>query len=147
MFNSILVVCIGNICRSPAGERFLHTGLPGKTVASAGLGALVGHGADADAAEAAAAHGVSLDNHSARQFTPELAGKYDLILVMEPDHRTEIIRQAPHLSGKTMLFDQWSGARGIADPYRKSPEFHAHVMTEIARAADAWIAKLNRTTQ
>ncbi|PPK21650.1 protein tyrosine phosphatase, partial [Klebsiella pneumoniae] len=41
MFNSLLVVCTGNICRSPIGERYLQKLLPNKIVASAGTGALV----------------------------------------------------------------------------------------------------------
>ncbi|MCP3702667.1 MAG: low molecular weight phosphotyrosine protein phosphatase, partial [Alteromonas sp.] len=33
MFNKILVVCVGNICRSPIGERYLQKLLPNKEVA------------------------------------------------------------------------------------------------------------------
>ncbi|WP_111467678.1 hypothetical protein [Cereibacter changlensis] len=40
------MVCVGNICRSPVGERLLAAELEGVTVGSAGLGALVGHPAD-----------------------------------------------------------------------------------------------------
>ncbi len=39
MFNKILVVCVGNICRSPTGERVLQKLLPNKEVASAGIAA------------------------------------------------------------------------------------------------------------
>ena len=42
MFNKILVVCVGNICRSPTAERLLKNYQPALTVDSAGLGALVG---------------------------------------------------------------------------------------------------------
>ncbi|MEW3493211.1 low molecular weight phosphotyrosine protein phosphatase, partial [Pseudomonas aeruginosa] len=44
MFNKILVVCVGNICRSPTAERLLKNYQPALTVDSAGLGALVGKG-------------------------------------------------------------------------------------------------------
>lgn len=40
-FNSILVVCTGNICRSPIGERLLRKRLPGVKVKSAGVHGLV----------------------------------------------------------------------------------------------------------
>ena len=50
MFNKILVVCVGNICRSPTAERLLRRHLPAVTVESAGLGALVGKAADERAA-------------------------------------------------------------------------------------------------
>ncbi|MCG3004206.1 protein tyrosine phosphatase, partial [Escherichia coli] len=43
MFESILVVCTGNICRSPLGERYLKKLLPSKKIESAGTGAVVGY--------------------------------------------------------------------------------------------------------
>ena len=145
MINRILVVCIGNICRSPVGERVLQAALPNITVTSAGLGALVGHGADATASEVAAAHGVSLDGHLARQFTAELAADQDLILVMEPQHRTDVGQIAPQVLGKTMLYDHWIGAKGIADPYRLSREFHQLTFNKIEAAGQAWATRLIKT--
>ena len=59
MFNKILVVCVGNICRSPTGERLLKNYQPALTVDSAGLGALVGKGADERAANVALDHTLS----------------------------------------------------------------------------------------
>lgn len=140
---SVLVVCVGNICRSPVGERLLraHLAEAGVKVDSAGLGAVVGHGADDMAAEVAGEHGLSLDGHVARQFTSEIGAGYDLILVMEPGHKAEVARRAPQLSGRTMLFDQWTGARGIPDPYRRSKEFHAAVFDQLHGAATAWAAR------
>lgn len=142
MFASVLVVCIGNICRSPTGERALAPRLPGLRIGSAGLAALVGEGADPDTAAAAGAAGLSLDGHVARQFTADLAADYDLILAMEPRHRAEIMRIAPHLSGRTMLFDQWTGGKGIADPYRRPAEAHRTAVEAIVRGAEAWAARL-----
>jgi Protein-tyrosine-phosphatase len=69
MFNKILVVCVGNICRSPTGERLLKSYLPSLHVESAGLGALVGKGADDSAADIAALHNISLEGHCARQLS------------------------------------------------------------------------------
>lgn len=63
MFNSILVICTGNICRSPIAERILRNLLPSIKVDSAGTGAMVGHSADETAALIAAKHNISLDNH------------------------------------------------------------------------------------
>lgn len=48
MFKSVLVVCIGNVCRSPTGEMLLKR-LKDFKIGSAGLGALVNHPADATA--------------------------------------------------------------------------------------------------
>lgn len=142
MIKTVLVVCVGNICRSPLGERLLQTHAPHLTVTSAGIGALVGKPADATATEVAAGHGVLLDGHVARQFNAELGKAADLILVMEAGHKAQIARDTPQLSGKTMLFDHWVGAKGIADPYRKSSDFHQLVFTQIEAAAKAWAGKL-----
>ena len=142
MIRNILVVCVGNICRSPLGERLLRHGAPHLGVTSAGIGALVGSSADQTALTIAAAHGVSLDGHIARQFTADLGRAADLILVMEPGHKAQIARDTPQLSGKTMLFDHWSGANGIADPYKRSAEFHELVFDKIEAAAAEWIKRL-----
>lgn len=118
--------------------------LPALKVGSAGLHAVVGAAADARAAEVAAEQGVSLDGHVARQLTAELGAQYDLILVLEPAHRQEIAKRFPQLLGRTMLLDQWAGAQGIADPYRRSTEFHKVVHDRIAQAVAAWVPRLRR---
>lgn len=142
MFDSILVVCTGNICRSPMGERFLRQLLPTKTIDSAGTGALIGHAADESAIKIASLHGLSLEGHIAQQFTSVLSRKYDLILVMEKYHVEQIGRIAPEARGKTMLFGQWLGQREIPDPYRKSDEAFASVYKLIEQAGNRWAEKL-----
>ncbi|MEK8929253.1 protein tyrosine phosphatase, partial [Escherichia coli] len=52
--NAVLVVCIGNICRSPIGERLLRKRLPVVKVKPAGVHGLVKHPADATSADVAA---------------------------------------------------------------------------------------------
>lgn len=143
MIDSVLVVCVGNICRSPMGERMLKARLPEIGVSSAGLGALVGHEADADAAKAAKEFGVDLGGHSARLFNAEIGAAHGLILAMEPSHRAEIVQRWPQLSGRTMLFDQWTGGKGISDPYRKPLAFHRQVRDQIFAAAAAWADQLS----
>lgn len=140
--NAILVVCLGNICRSPLGERLLRAGLPAVNVSSAGLTAMVGHGADADAAEAAAKLGIDLGGHVSRQFTADIGRGADLILVMDAEQRRSIGSHHPELSGKTLLFDQWIGARGVPDPYRRGKAVHAEVARLLQMAADEWILKI-----
>ena len=143
MFRSVLVVCVGNICRSPLGEAVLARALPGLRLSSAGLAAVVGQGADADAARAAAEVGLDLSGHVARQLTAGIGAAQDLILVMEPGHRAEIFRRFPALSGRVMLFDQWTGAKGIADPYRRSEAVHRETRDRIIAAGAAWAARLS----
>ncbi len=146
MFNKILVVCVGNICRSPFGERLLQQKLPNKTIDSAGIGAaksgLVGKPADSMALEVAKDLGVDLGDHKSQQLTSELCAKYDLILVMEKGHMEALTSLAPEARGKTMLFGEWIGKKDIPDPYRQSKEAFDFAYQLIDQAADAWVAKL-----
>lgn len=142
MVRSIVVVCVGNICRSPVGERLLSSKLSSVTVSSAGLSALVGQPADPDASMVAASHGLSLSEHVARQLDYEIAASNELILVMESGHHRQILRHMPQLAGRVMLYDQWTGAKGIPDPYKRSQDFHEAVYAALSKAADAWVERL-----
>ncbi|PSW18610.1 protein tyrosine phosphatase [Photobacterium sanctipauli] len=142
MFNKILVVCVGNICRSPAGEYLLKSLLPNKHIASAGVAAVVGKSADKTSALVAEEHGVSLEGHVARQLTSEICREYDLILVMEKGHIEAVTNIAAEARGKTMLFGQWIGQKDIPDPYRQSREAFDHAYELIDEAAKAWAKKL-----
>lgn len=113
MFNSILVLCTGNICRSPIAERILRDFFPEKEIDSAGLGALVGKPADASAINVAEKNGISLQGHKGRQFTAEMGRRYQLILVMERMHLEQVSNIAPELRGKTMLLGHWNGNKDI----------------------------------
>ncbi|EGA69186.1 cytoplasmic phosphatase [Vibrio sinaloensis DSM 21326] len=146
MFNKILVVCVGNICRSPTGERVLQKLLPSKQVNSAGIAAeksgLVGKPADSMAIELASENGVCLEGHEAQQLTSALCAQYDLILVMEKGHMEALTSMAPQARGKTMLFGQWLGQQDIPDPYRQSREAFEHAYQLIEKSAEAWAKKL-----
>lgn len=142
MFDSILVVCTGNICRSPIGERFLRQLLPNKKIDSAGTEALVHHAADDCASKIALCHGISLEGHQSKQFTSSLGRQYDLILVMEKYHIERIGQIAPEARGKTMLFGHWLNQREIPDPYRKSDEAFHSVYKLIEQAGSLWAQKL-----
>lgn len=146
MFNHILVVCMGNICRSPTAERVLQHLLPNKTVASAGLAVkrsrLEGAAADNTASLVAQEHDISLEGHQARQLTAELCQQYDLILVMEKQHINLLSEIAPAARGKTMLLGQWDGQREIPDPHRQSKEAFLYVYDLIEQTAGQWAKKL-----
>lgn len=144
MFDSILVVCVGNICRSPTGERLLKTKLPNKEISSAGLGALVGKAADVTAIEVAKQNGLSLEGHQGRQLTAPMCRKNDLILVMEKGHIDAVCKLAPEVRGKTMLFGHWLEQREIADPYRQSREAFEFIYRLLDESAQKWVNALSR---
>ncbi|CAM3605149.1 protein tyrosine phosphatase [Rouxiella silvae] len=142
MFNSVLVICTGNICRSPTAERRLRQLLPGLKIDSAGVGALVGHQADEQASRTAEKYGLSLEGHSGRQFSAQLARQYDLILVMERSHVEQVTQQATEARGKTLLLGHWLNKKEIPDPYRQSQEAFEYVYQLIDQACQSWSKKL-----
>ncbi|WP_054179722.1 protein-tyrosine-phosphatase [Trabulsiella odontotermitis] len=142
-FRSILVLCTGNLCRSPIGERLLQQALPMMRVESAGTYGVSGQPADATATAVAAGHGLSLDGHVARKVTAGMLRDADLILVMEPAHIEQVTVMAPDVRGKTLLFGQWLGGQKIPDPYGKSREAFEHVYRLLAQATQEWAKRLS----
>lgn len=144
MFNNILFVCIGNICRSPSAEVMLRRVVAGKgiTVSSAGLGALVDHGIDATAQALLLEQGLDASAHRARQITPALLSAADLVLTMERKHVRRITEIAPQASGKTFLLGKWQQDREIPDPYRQQRPAFEHVYRLMAEGVDSWARHL-----
>ncbi|WP_081645751.1 low molecular weight protein-tyrosine-phosphatase [Litchfieldella anticariensis] len=145
MFDSLLVVCRANICRSPVAAAMLRQRLPDHRIQSAGVAALVGHGVEPTARQLGEADGLDLSLHHARQLDATLLGEADLVLVMSESQRGEIGSRWPAALGKTMRLGHWlEDGRGqdIPDPYRKSREAYVHVHRLLATAVDEWQRRL-----
>jgi protein-tyrosine phosphatase len=139
MFTNILVVCAGNICRSPTGEYLLKDKLNSNIkVSSAGLTALVDKGAEATATSIALTQHIDMSGHKARQLDSNLIANNDLILVMEQRHLSDLLSQYPQARGKTFLLGKWIEETEIPDPYRQSQEAFEHVYQLIDKACSAW---------
>lgn len=82
MFNNILVVCVGNICRSPTAERLLQRYHPELKVSPLDS-ALVGKGADPTISASPAEHQLSLEGHWYDKSAAACVATIDLILTME----------------------------------------------------------------
>lgn len=142
MFQNILVVCVGNICRSPMGEYLLRhklVGKPGLKVQSAGIGALVGKPVDATALELLAEQGVNADTHIARQVDDQLLGSSDLILAMEQGHLRHLYKMAPQIRGRAFLLGKWLDDQEVPDPYRQQRPAFEHAFRLIDQATDSWL--------
>jgi len=144
MIKSILIVCVGNICRSPTAEALFKAKLADKgiKVSSAGLGALVDKPVDATAHEVMNVAGYSLSDHQARQVTSSMLREADLILAMETRHIQSIHAMAPESRGKTLLIGKWQEGREVPDPYRQQRPAFEHVFRVLDNATSAWLPYL-----
>jgi protein-tyrosine phosphatase len=144
MMNNIMIVCVGNICRSPVAEGLLKNRLPGRKVWSAGLHAVVGHGAEPNAREIAKRHGLDLSVHLAQQVAGWMCSLTDLVLVMEASHQLELEKRYPTACGKIHRLGKFSlqGNSDIADPYRQSRAAFEVAHAAIARGVDEWVRRI-----
>jgi protein-tyrosine phosphatase len=122
MFGRILVVCVGNVCRSPMAAALLARRLSdrsaGVVVESAGIAALVGRPADPIAVELMRERGLDLSGHRARQLTEPLALAADVVIAMEQGHVKAIEAAYPRARGRVHRLGRW-GAFDVPDPYRQ----------------------------
>lgn len=144
VFKRVLMVCIGNICRSPTAEVLLRHRLQGKdiVVESAGLAAMVGKPIDPVAQSVLTEHGLTGDTHVARQLDRRLIDNADLILVMERKHLDHVHQLAPHSRGKSFLLGKWQDDTAIPDPYRKPREAFEQAFQLINSGVSSWGNKL-----
>ncbi len=141
MIERVLVICVGNICRSPMAEGLLKEALPSCKLSSAGLGALVGHPADPIAIELMQARGVDIGGHRARQLQGAMMAESDLVLVMELDQQRHLEQQYPLARGK--IFRLCENIRAdVADPYRQGRAAFEEALGLIARGAESWAARI-----
>ena len=144
MIRHILIVCVGNICRSPMAEAVLRHELRGQdqvTVESAGLGALVGEPASEHALALMQERGLDISSHLARQLTPEQAKNADLILVMTTSQKKAIETNDPAARGNVFRRGEWLG-EDIPDPYRHPREAFEVALELIDKSIADWGERL-----
>jgi protein-tyrosine phosphatase len=108
----VLVVCTGNVCRSPIAEGFLRRAFGAKLganaprVASAGTMGWTGSAADPSSVAAAAELGVDISGHRARELEPaEIAGSA-LILGMAIEHAHAVVAEVPEARSRTFTLKE-----------------------------------------
>ena len=145
MFQKILTVCTGNLCRSPMAEAWLRhrAGTQPLTVSSAGLAAVVGEPAEENAVVLLQQKGVDLSAHRARQLEASHVLAADLVLVMEKWQKAEVERLCPPARGRTYLLAHWQDGLEIKDPHLASAAVFEAVFDKISVAVDAWLERLH----
>lgn len=143
----VLMVCLGNICRSPTAEVALRElaqrrGYP-LSVASCGTADWQqGNPADLRTRIAAAEHGLDLDGHVARQVTVEMLRDADLVLAMDRTNLTALTRIAAERNISTPIqrfrdFDPLATTdRDVPDPYYGDGEGFTTVVSMCMRTAE-----------
>ena len=121
----ILMVCLGNICRSPLAHGVLESKLNTSQfyVDSAGTAAYhVGHQPDCRSIQAAKNNNIDISHQTARQFKASDFDRFDYIYAMDSSNYTNIISLARNNSdiGKVKLFLEENpniSNKNIPDPY------------------------------
>ena len=141
-FDNILVVCVGNICRSPMAEALLKQRFPNKNINSAGVGALVGHSADPAALEIMAKQDIDITSHIAKQIDENLAKTADIIFTMSDGQTKWIEERWPFCRGKTFKLGHWM-SKDIADPYKHEMSAFETAYQDIVNSLEQWADKVN----
>jgi protein-tyrosine phosphatase len=99
----VLFVCIGNVCRSPLGERLLAKRLEGSDVevASAGIAAMVGAPMSPGSALHLEPYGATAEGFVARQLTSAMVEESDLVLTATRAIRSRVLEESPRALRRT----------------------------------------------
>lgn len=142
MFNNVLVICVGNICRSPMAEALLLERAAHLQVASAGTHAMLDSAMDPLAQAVLQMHRIAIPRHRARQVDRAMLHQADLILLMEPSQLNSVLKLAPEVRGKTFLIGKWQHQMEIADPYRQPKLAFEQTYEQLSRCVDDWLPYL-----
>lgn len=119
---NILVVCVGNICRSPMAEYLLKQQHPNISIESAGISGMVGHAADAKAQLCMQRLNIDMSPHIAQKLNAEHLKKADLVLVMSNNQQKHIEQTWPFAKGKVFRLGHWQQKK-CAGPLPTRPNF------------------------
>jgi protein-tyrosine phosphatase len=155
----VLLVCMGNICRSPLAEGVLRARLAARVtpageplpvlVDSAGThGYHAGTPPDPRAQAAAARRGIDISTLRARQVTSEDLVAFDLVVAMDTDNLEALRGIAPpdHVDKPRLLleFADVAAGRNVPDPYYGGMTGFERVLDLVESAMDGLLAEVER---
>jgi protein-tyrosine phosphatase len=131
----ILMVCLGNICRSPMAEGVMRHLVKEENldwqIASAGTGEWhIGSPPDHRGIDIASKYGYDISTQRAQFFTSYLFDQFDLILVMDKKNYHDVIKQAKNEEQKAKVRFFLADKGELLDPYNHSDLFD-HVFKEV----------------
>jgi len=135
---AVLVVCTGNICRSPATERLLGAWLgqgSGVSVSSAGTRAVVGHPVAPPMVPLLVGAGGVADGFVARQLTAPAVRGADLVLAMTRAHRSAVVTLEPAAVRRTFTLLELARILGADRPPADGGTTSVRLAAVTARAA------------
>lgn len=140
MFARFLMVCVGNICRSPMAEalfaqRLSRRAVKGARVESAGIGAEDGHPAAPIAQELMRERGLDLSDHRSRLLTQELLADFELVLVMEERLKKAVEHAFPASRGRVQAIGRF-GKFDVLDPWGGPRADYERALSLIERGLD-----------
>jgi protein-tyrosine phosphatase len=146
----ILMVCLGNICRSPLAEGILASKLPKDKfrVDSAGTGSWhIGHTPDERSIAAAKKNGLDISNQRGRQFSSSDFDSFDYIFVMDSSNYETVISLAKNQEHKDkvrMILDELFPNENVdvPDPYFGLPNGFNMVYQMLDEVCDVISEKL-----
>jgi protein-tyrosine phosphatase len=141
----LLVLCTGNLCRSPMAAAVLERALPGLTVMSAGFRVRPFEGADPLAVRLMRERGYDLGAHRTQQLSSWMVRAANLVLVMETDQRRAVESSYPGSRGKVFRLAETQGL-DVPDPYGRGEAAFRLALQLIEAGAVSWIERLTRLT-
>lgn len=151
---NVVMVCLGNICRSPTAEavlraKLVRAGLAERIgVASSGTHGERGSPPDARATAAAAKRGYDLSAIRSRRFGVADFERFDHVLAMDRDNLAHLAKQCPPaLAGRLGLLLQHlpgSALHEVPDPYYGGPAGFERVLDLIEPACDGLLLTLQK---
>jgi len=141
----IVMICAGNMCRSPFAEYYMRQKLQNAGVEaecfSRGLLAMPGRKVPSTALQVGLEFGIDMQDHISQTLLAPDVDRAAMIMVMESGQRQHLSKMRPASIGKIFLLSQPLNGKTILDPMGKDEEHFRKIYKEITLSIDAWVKR------